>query len=115
MTVPAPAQAPSRINGFIFRTWRPNSSATMWGVAATMNPTTSRLGPVWRSPDTNVGPAVNPTMPMKTARPTVSKIQRAGSGILPNVGYTERSQPKTRPMMSAPPLVVSVRGSRSDH
>ena len=51
---------------------------------------------------------------MKTARPTVSKIQSAGSGIRPNVGYTERNQPKTRPMMSAPPLAVSLSGNPSD-
>ena len=48
---------------------------------------------------------------MKTARPMVSKTQSAGSGMRPNVGRTERSQPKTSPMMSAPPLAVSVSGT----
>ncbi len=47
---------------------------------------------------------------MKTARPIVSKTQRAASGIRPNVGRTERSQPKTSPMMSAPPLAVRESG-----
>ena len=58
----------------------------------------------------SVGPALRPTTPMKTARPIVSKTQSAGSGIRPNVGRTERSQPKTSPMMSAPPLAVRLSG-----
>jgi len=45
------------------------------------------------------------------ARPTVSKIQRAGSGIRPKVGRTERSHPKTSPRISAPPLAVRLRGT----
>ena len=48
---------------------------------------------------------------MNTARPMVSNTHSAGSGMRPNVGRTERSQPKTRPMMSAPPLAVSVSGT----
>ena len=63
-----------------------------------------------RSPDTKLGPAPRPTTPMKTARPTVSNTQSAGSGMRPKVGRTERSQPKTSPMMSAPPLAVRLRG-----
>ena len=47
---------------------------------------------------------------MKTARPTVSNTHSAGSGMRPKVGRTERSQPKTSPMMSAPPLAVRLRG-----
>ena len=47
---------------------------------------------------------------MKTARPIVSKTQSAGSGMRPKVGRTERSQPKTSPMMSAPPLAVRLIG-----
>ena len=47
---------------------------------------------------------------MKTARPIVSKTQSAGSGMRPKVGRTERSQPNTRPMMSAPPLAVRLIG-----
>jgi hypothetical protein len=40
----------------------------------------------------------------------VSKTHSAGSGMRPNVGLTERSQPKTSPMISAPPLAVSESG-----
>ena len=47
---------------------------------------------------------------MNTARPMVSKTQSAGSGMRPKVGRTERSHPKTRPMMSAPPLAVRLSG-----
>ena len=49
-------------------------------------------------------------MPMKTASPTVSNTHSAASGMRPNVGRTERSQPKTSPMISAPPLAVRLRG-----
>ena len=48
---------------------------------------------------------------MNTARPIVSNTQSAGSGMRPKVGRTERSQPKTRPMMSAPPLAVRLSGT----
>ena len=48
---------------------------------------------------------------MNTARPMVSNTHSAGSGMRPNVGRTDRNQPKTRPMMSAPPLAVSVSGT----
>ena len=115
VTVPAPEQAPKRITGFIFRTYRPNSSAVMCGVTATMNPTTSRLGPICLRPATKLGPALRPTTPMKTARPTVSNTQSAGSGIRPKVGRTDRSQPNTRPMMSAPPLAVRLKRQGADH
>ena len=40
----------------------------------------------------------------------MSKTQSAGSGIRPNVGRIERSQPNTSPMMSAPPLAVRLSG-----
>ena len=99
-----------RMTGFILRTYRPKRSAAVCGATATTKPTRRRLGPVSFRPATNVGPAFRPTTPMKTARPIVSKTQSAGSGILPNVGRTERSQPKTRPMMSAPPLAVRLSG-----
>ena len=52
-----------------------------------------------------------PTTPMKTHRPTVSKIQIAASGIRPKNGRTDRSHPNTRPMIRAPPLAVRVSGT----
>ena len=82
----------------------------MCGVTATMNPTRSRLGPICLRPATKLGPALMPTTPMKTARPMVSNTQSAGSGMRPKVGRTERNQPNTRPMMSAPPLAVRLKG-----
>ena len=51
---------------------------------------------------------------MNTARPMVSNTHSAGSGMRPNVGRTERSQPKTSPMMRAPPLAVRVSGTPGD-
>ncbi len=44
----------------------------------------------------------------------MSNTQSAGSGMRPKVGRTERSQPKTSPMMSAPPLAVRLRGRSPD-
>ena len=75
-----------------------------------MKPTKRRLGPVTRRPVTKLGPAFKPTTPMKTARPTVSKTQSAGSGMRPNVGRTDRSHPNTSPMISEPPLAVRLSG-----
>ena len=65
-----------------------------------------------RRPVTKLGPALRPTTPMNTARPIVSNTHSAGSGMRPNVGRTERSQPNTSPITSAPPLAVRLSGTR---
>ena len=109
--VPAPAQAPNKMTGFIFRTWWPNNSDTRCGRSATKNATTTRLGPVSRRPATNVGPAFESDDTDEHRKANGVEDPERRLGVLPNVGCTERSQPNTRPMRSAPPLVVSVRGS----
>src|ERR1044071_6087727 len=95
--VPAPEQAPKRMTGFIFKTYRPNKIATKCGRIAAKRPTKTRLMPDFCNPEIKLGPAVKPTTPMNTAKPTVSKTHIAASGIRPNAGNTERSQPNTRP------------------
>ena len=83
----------------------------MCGSKAATKPTKTRLMPDFCRPEIKLGPAVKPTTPMKTLKPTMSKTHIAASGMRPNAGNTERSQPNTSPMMSAPPLAVSVIGS----
>ena len=97
MIVPAPAQAPSRISGFIRSTYRPKRIDTMCGVKEQMRPTMTRLMPVFWSPATKPGPAVIPTTPMKTHRPTVSKIQIAASGNPPEEGPHRPEPPEHEP------------------
>ena len=109
--VPAPAQAPSKNHGVHLQDVIAEQQRHEMRQDRHNQRHEHQVRPGLAQTDTKVGPVFNPTIPMNTARPTVSKIQRAGSGILPKVGYTERSQPNTRPMMSAPPLVVRVRGS----
>ena len=50
-------------------------------------------------------PDERPTMAMNTFKPTEFMNQTVGDGIRPNVGRTERSQPKKRPAINAPPEV----------
>ncbi|MNE40107.1 hypothetical protein D3C80_1340970 [compost metagenome] len=64
--------------------------------------------PVSLRPEIKLGPAARPTSPIKAARPTLSNIHKAGSGILPKTGVLECNQPKISPITSAPPLVVKV-------
>ena len=52
-----------------------------------------------------------PTTAMKTLRPTEFMNHTVGDGIRPKVGRTERSQPKNRPEINAPPEVDSVSGT----
>ena len=48
---------------------------------------------------------------MNTFKPTEFMNQTVGDGMCPNVGRTERSQPKKRPAIKAPPEVESVSGT----
>ena len=48
---------------------------------------------------------------MNTFKPTEFMNHTVGVGIRPNVGRTERSQPKNSPEINAPPDVESVRGT----
>ena len=52
-----------------------------------------------------------PTTAMNTFRPTEFMNHTVGDGMRPKVGRTERSQPKNRPEISAPPEVDSVSGT----
>ena len=49
------------------------------------------------------GPDEMPTIAMNTFRPTEFMNQTVGEGMRPKVGRTERSQPKNRPAINAPP------------
>ncbi len=58
-----------------------------------------------------LGPAFRPTTATNRQSPSVSMNHWAPGGTLPYVGYLPRIQPKTRPMMSAPPEVESEIGT----
>ena len=62
------------------------------------------------SPLTKPGPAEMPTTAMNMLRPTEFMNQTVGEGMRPKVGRTERSHPKNRPAINAPPEVESVSG-----
>ncbi len=51
------------------------------------------------------GPDEMPTTAMKMFRPTEFMNHTVDDGIRPNVGWTDRNQPKTSPEISAPPEV----------
>ncbi len=68
-------------------------------------PQRNRLRPTCWRPATNPGPALMPTMAMKTFRPSVFISTSAGVGMRPKVGRIVRRYPRTRPASSAPPDV----------
>ena len=81
------------------------------GTVVATTPQRKRLKPSCCSPATKPGPAEMPTTAMNTFRPTEFMNQTVEDGIRPKVGRTDRSHPKKRPAMSAPPAVDSVSGT----
>ena len=57
------------------------------------------------------GPCESPTTAMNTFRPIEFMNHTVDDEIRPNVGRTERNQPKKRPEINAPPEVPRVSGT----
>ena len=53
-------------------------------------PHRNMLKPTCCSPETKPGPALMPTIAMKTLRPSVFMSHSDGAGMLPNVGWMVR-------------------------
>src|SRR6476620_966246 len=89
----------------------PTYIAKMSGTVVTATPQKNRLRPRSCNPATKPGPDAIPTTAIKTLSPTEFMNQTVDDGILPKVGRTERSHPKNRPEINAPPDVDSVSGT----
>lgn len=76
----------------------------------TKTPAMKRLSPLDMSPPMKAGPVLMPTTAMKVLRPMLLNTHTAGLGMRPKVRCVERNHPHTRPAMSAPPLVLRLRG-----
>src|SRR6478736_7974433 len=111
VVVRAPEQHPSRMAGWKRKTYLPTYMASTSGTVVANMPQRNRLKPSCCRPATKPGPDEMPTTAMKILRPTEFMNQTVGDGIRPNFGRTERSQPKNRPAISAPPDVDSVKGT----
>ena len=111
VVVRAPAQAPNRIAGSKRKIHLPMNIDRINGTDVAKMPHMNRLTPWVRRPLTNPGPAEMPTMAMKTLSPTEFMNHTVEDGIRPKNGRVERSQPKTRPEMRAPPAVDRVSGT----
>src|SRR3954465_12436312 len=111
VVVRAPEQQPSTIASSNRNRYLPTYIANISGTVVTATPHRNRLKPSCCSPATKPGPDEMPTTAMNTFRPTEFMNQTGGDGIRPKVGRTERSQPKNRPEMSAPPEVDNVNGT----
>src|SRR5437899_12928134 len=105
VVVRAPEQAPSTIASSKRNRYLPTYIARISGTVVTATPQRKRLKPSCCSPETKPGPEEMPTTAMNTFRPTEFMNQTVDEGMRPKVGRTERSQPKKRPAMSAPPEV----------
>src|SRR5262245_10360492 len=92
-------------------TYFPTYIASIRGTVVTSTPHRNRLKPSCCSPETKPGPEEMPTTAMNTFRPTEFMNHTVDDGIRPNVGLTERSHPKNRPAINAPPEVDSVSGT----
>src|SRR5271165_3471302 len=111
VVVRAPAQHPSGSASSKRNRYFPTYIASISGSVVTKTPQRNRLKPSCCSPATKPGPDEMPTTAMNTFRPTEFMNHTVDDGIRPNVGRTERSQPKKRPANNAPPEVESVRGT----
>src|ERR1700761_1876093 len=111
VVVRAPEQHPSRIASWKRNTYLPRNIARISGTVVTATPQRNKPMPSAFRPATKPGPEEMPTTAMKMFRPTEFMNHTVGDGIRPKVGRTERSQPKNRPEISAPPEVDSVSGT----
>src|SRR6478736_6953605 len=111
VVVRAPETQPSRRASWKRNTYLPTYIASTSGTAVTTMPHKKSPKPSCCSPATNFGPEDMPTIAMKTFRPTEFMNHTAGEGMRPNVGLTERSQPKKSPEINAPPEVDKVNGT----
>src|SRR5579864_9109330 len=109
VVVRAPAQHPSTIASSNRNRYFPTNIPRTSGTVVTKTPHRNRLKPSCCNPATKPGPDERPTTAMNTFRPTEFMNHTVGDGIRPNVGRTERSHPKKRPDINAPPEVDSVR------
>src|SRR5215475_6861817 len=105
VVVRAPEQAPRRIAGWKRNRYLPTYIARINGTVVTTMPHRNRPNPSCWRPATKRGPDEIPTTAMNTLRPTEFMNHTVGVGIRPNVGRTERSQPKNSPEINAPPEV----------
>src|SRR5579871_5176642 len=111
VVVRAPEQHPSTIASWKRKTYLPTYMARISGTVVTATPHRNRPMPCAFRPATKPGPDEIPTTAMKTFRPTEFMNQTVGDGIRPKVGFTDRSQPKNRPEINAPPEVDRVSGT----
>src|SRR3954453_20351851 len=111
VVVRAPDTAPRRMASSKRNRYLPtNMPAISGSVVATM-PQRNRPKPSCWRPAMNFGPDESPRMAMNTFKPTEFLNHTVGDGIRPNVGRTQRSQPKNRPAINAPRDVDNVSGT----
>src|SRR5690242_18628388 len=108
VVVRAPDTHPRTIASSNRKRYFPTYIDTISGKVVATMPHRNKVKPSCCSPATNFGPEDKPTIAINTLRPTEFMNQTVGEGIRPNVGCTERSHPKNRPAISAPPDVESV-------
>src|ERR1700759_5787036 len=111
VVVRAPEQHPSTIASWKRKTYLPTNIARIRGTDVTTTPQKNSPSPCCFRPATKPGPDEMPTTAMNMFNPTEFMNHTVGDGIRPKVGCTERSQPKNRPEISAPPEVDSVSGT----
>src|SRR5262245_16475997 len=111
VVVRAPETHPSMMESSKRNRYLPTYIARISGTVVATTPQRNRLKLSFCKPATKPGPEEMPTMAMKTLRPTEFMNHTVADGIRPNVGCTERSQPKNSPAIKAPPEVDSVKGT----
>src|SRR5215475_3041549 len=110
VVVLAPAQQPRRIASSKRNRYFPTNIATINGTVVTATPQRNRLKPSCCKPATKPGPDDMPTTAMNTFRPTEFMNHSVDDGRRPKAGGPERTHPKKRPEINAPPEVDSVSG-----
>src|SRR5215213_10258511 len=106
-----PETAPRRMASSKRNRYLPTYIARISGSVVAKIPHRNSPKPSCCRPAMNFGPDERPTIAMNTFKPTEFMNQTVGDGMRPNIGRTERSQPKKSPAIKAPPDVDNVSGT----
>ncbi len=111
VVVRLPAQHPRLIAAGNLKIFLPIITPSTSGIVVQMAPMTKSIQPTCWRPLTNEGPELMPMTAINMLRPRLLSSHIDWLGMRPHVGRRERSHPKKRPAMSAPPLVLRLTGT----
>lgn len=106
-----PAQHPRFMAGWNLNNLAPRNIDMISGSDVARTPIKKSMKPSSFRPLMNVGPEVIPITAMNVLSPRLLRSHADCCGMNPKVGRLDLSHPRSRPAMSAPPLVLRLIGT----